>query len=132
MDAFVRLLAVGAGGFCGAVARYLIGLGFEPLVERVGFPFGTMVANILGCALIGILSGLVLIRGTFTLEMRLLLITGLLGSLTTFSTFSFESVALLRRGRLDLALFNIGVQLGLGLAAVAAGYWLVVRGSGGS
>ena len=129
METLLRILAVGAGGFCGAIARYLIALGFEPLVGRIGFPFGTMVANVLGCAAIGVLSGLVLTRDAFSVEMRLLLITGLLGSLTTFSTFSFESVALMRRGRVDLALFNVGVHLALGLGAVAVGYWVVARGA---
>ena len=130
MDTFIRLLAVGAGGFAGAITRYAISLWFEPTVQRIGFPFGTMVVNILGCLLIGVLSGFVLTRGAFTLETRLFLITGTLGSLTTFSTFGYESVNLLRTGRGDLAFFNIAVQLGVGLSAVALGYWLVARSTG--
>ena len=115
-----RFLMVGAGGFIGAILRYAISLWLAPLSERVGFPYGTFVANMLGCFLIGFLSGWVLAR-ELSLEMRLLILTGFLGALTTFSTFGYESLALLRGESVGYGLLNILLQLTVGLGAIWLG-----------
>ncbi|MCB0009545.1 MAG: fluoride efflux transporter CrcB [Anaerolineales bacterium] len=115
-----RFLMVGAGGFIGAILRYAISLWLAPLSERVGFPYGTFVANMLGCFLIGFLSGWVLAR-ELSLEMRLLILTGFLGALTTFSTFGYESLALLRGEGVGYGLLNILLQLTVGLGAIWLG-----------
>ena len=115
-----RFLMVGAGGFIGAILRYAISLWLAPLSERVGFPYGTFVANMLGCFLIGFLSGWVLAR-ELSLEMRLLILTGFLGALTTFSTFGYESLALLRGECVGYGLLNILLQLTVGLGAIWLG-----------
>ncbi len=128
----LQILAVGLGGFVGAIARYTI----TGLVHRrfpAFLPAGTMVVNVLGCFLIGVLMELVieqdpahnpppqppLVRLNPTA--RLLLITGFLGSLTTFSTFGYETVQLLANQDAGLAMANIAGNLLLGLPAVWLG-----------
>ncbi len=116
-----KILWVGAGGFIGSALRYLVGGYVQQLSGSVSFPYGTFAVNIIGCFVIGLLSQVVALRGILSDEVRLLVLTGLLGGFTTFSTFSNESFALLHKGQTWLALANIGGQLVLGLAAVWAG-----------
>ena len=111
------LFFVGLGGFVGAIARYL----FSGLLKTDAFPFGTLLVNVLGCFAIGALMTLVVEREMFSAHLRLLLVTGFLGSLTTFSTFGFETVELLRRDEVPLALENVLANAFLGLAAVWLG-----------
>ncbi len=119
-----KLLAVGLGGFVGAIARYLLTLWLIKVAGRA-FPWGTLLVNVLGCLLIGLLMQLALSRPWFSAPLRLLLVTGFLGSLTTFSTFSFETLDLVDRGAWWLAAGNVLLNLVLGLAAVLAGRALV-------
>jgi len=118
----VHLLAVGAGGFFGAVGRYLLGMALFALPGGGRLPYGTAAANVLGCLLIGVVAGMVEGRAAFSPELRLFLTVGLLGGFTTFSTFGYETVQLLRAEGAWLAILNVGVQLFLGLAAVAVGW----------
>jgi len=121
-----KLLAVGLGGFIGAIARYTL----TGLMHRrfpAFLPSGTLLVNVLGCLTIGILMALVkervLLSGHETL--RFFLITGILGSLTTFSTFGYETVELIvQESNLRLAAWNVAGNLVLGLAAVGAGLWI--------
>jgi CrcB protein len=115
------LLFVGLGGFIGAILRYLVSGGVQNLSHRIDFPYGTLVVNVVGCFLIGSLSQLVELQFELTAELRLLLIVGVLGSFTTYSTFSNETFTLLQDQRLTLALMNIGMHLLLGLTAVLFG-----------
>ena len=124
MNEWIRVLAVGSGGFVGAVARYLISLGLQRATVAAGFPFGTLTANVLGCLIIGLLAGLLTTRLELTPEVRLLIITGFLGALTTFSTFSLETHNLWRNGSYALAALNLGGQLLLGFGGVSLGTWL--------
>ena len=98
MSSGANILLVGAGGFIGSIARYL--LSGWVLHHTLGgkFPWSTFVVNVLGCLLIGVLSGMIERLEWFTPQMRLLLLTGLLGGFTTFSAFGLETVFLLRRG----------------------------------
>jgi CrcB protein len=117
-----QLLAVGCGGFLGAVTRYtLTGM----MQKRCpGFmPAGTMLVNVLGCLLIGILMALVTEQVWFFKHetLRRFLMTGVLGSLTTFSTFGYETVELLRESDMRLAAWNVAGNLCLGIAAVWLG-----------
>lgn len=121
-----QLLMVGLGGFLGAVARYtLTGMVNGFVIHRFGrsYPAGTFAVNILGCFIIGCLMALVLQR-QLPETLRLLLITGFLGSLTTFSTFGYETAELLRETELRLACWNIAANLLVGLAAVYSGLWV--------
>lgn len=117
----LRLLLIGVGGAAGAVLRFL----FSSWVQaRSGFhvyPFGTLSVNLLGCLLIGFLSGLADSRSMFSAETRSFLIIGCLGAFTTFSSFGNETLNLLQAGRLELALLNIGAQVVLGLMLVWLG-----------
>jgi CrcB protein len=85
-------------------------------------PLGTLLVNVLGCLLIGLLAGLAEARDLFSHEMRLFLFVGLLGGFTTFSTFGLESFELLRAGNWGMALANVSAQVFLSLAAVWAGF----------
>ena len=97
MSSGANILLVGAGGFIGSIARYL--LSGCVLHHTLGgkFPWSTFVVNVLGCLLIGVLSGMIERLEWFTPQMRLLLLTVLLGGFTTFSAFGLETVFLLRR-----------------------------------
>ena len=113
-----ELLLVGSGGFIGAVLRYLI----INMIARNSsfFALGTLVVNVLGSFIIGILVVLSN-KGILPTELRLLLVAGLLGSLTTYSTFAIESVLLFEQ---DLAkgLVNIALNNALAIFAAWAGY----------
>ena len=114
-----KTLAVGVGGFLGAAGRYGLGL----LVYRVlpaTFPWATFLINVTGCLAIGVLGALVE-RAAIGAAGRLFWITGVLGGYTTFSTFGYESVALLQKGQPAAALGNVVGQVVLGLLAVWAG-----------
>ena len=103
MSSGANILLVGAGGFIGSIARYL--LSGWVLHHTLGgkFPWSTFVVNVLGCLLIGVLSGMIERLEWFTPQMRLLLLTGLLRGFTTFSAFGLETVFLLRRGEVLIA-----------------------------
>lgn len=118
----INCLFVGAGGFIGAVLRYLLGL--LPVSERTQFPVVTMGINILGAFAIGCISAA---AARFGWDSRavLLLKTGVCGGFTTFSTFSLESVQLLSGGRTEMAAAYMAGSLALCLAAVFAGKWLI-------
>lgn len=117
---FREAFAVGAGGFVGAILRQLIAHQVQSRWSPSAFPGGTLTVNLIGCFAIGWLLSCVE-RGELSETWRQVLITGLLGSLTTFSTFSAETLKLLRDERPGLALLNALLSLGLGLLLVAAG-----------
>jgi len=116
-----NIVLVGIGGFIGAILRYLVSGCVQNMSQSVVFPHGTMAVNITGCFLIGILSHLVDSHSGLTAEMRLFLMVGVLGSFTTYSTFSSETVNLLHDQRLLLALINVATHIVLGLTAVVLG-----------
>lgn len=119
-----KLLLIGLGGFAGAIMRYLMS-GLPHKYLNGSFPYGTLLVNVLGCLLIGALMFLVEDRRMLASGTRLFLITGILGSFTTFSTFGFETYALLRESQYVSALANIGANLVFGLVAVVAGWTLM-------
>lgn len=112
------LVAVATGGALGALGRYLLA-GAVQRAAGDAFPWGTLSVNILGSLLLGILFGLVE-RGSFAPEFQALLAVGLLGSFTTFSTFSLESLTLIQSGDwLRAGLYVCGsVALGLAMAGL--------------
>jgi CrcB protein len=128
----LQLLAVGLGGFFGAIARYSI----SGLVQRrfPGFtPAGTLVVNVVGCLLIGVFMELLIERklGVQKELLRSLMVTGFLGSLTTFSTFGYETVELIREDEFRPAFFNMLGNVVLGFSAVWIGRWLVLAAARG-
>jgi len=119
-----KLLIIGAGGFIGAIARFLV-TGWVQFASRsVDFPYGTLAVNLIGCFFIGLLAYLADMRGLFAPEVRLFLFIGVLGSFTTFSTFEYETYSLFRDGSIVSALINIGTHVLFGLVAVWAGHAL--------
>jgi len=119
-----ELVAVAAGGAIGASLRW--GLGTW-MVGRTGpgFPWHTMLINISGAFLLGVLVALSLEKGVIGSDLRLFLGTGLLGGFTTFSTLSYESIALMQDGLWVAGLANM---LGSGLAGLVAGWLGIVVG----
>ncbi len=110
---------VGLAGAIGAPLRYVV----DTLVSdrfRGAFPYGTVVVNISGSFGLGLLSGLAIYHGLPGTP-RLVIGTGLVGAYTTFSTFSFETVALLEEGQTRLAARNVAVSVVAGAAAAGAG-----------
>ncbi len=116
-----NLLFIGAGGFIGAVLRYLAVLSTQMFRTKTNLPVGTLLVNVIGCLLIGFLAVLAENSKFISVEGRNFLIVGILGAFTTFSTFGYESVTLLKDGMNFHFILNIGLQLVLGFAAVWGG-----------
>ena len=108
----INAAMVGSGGFIGALARY----GLSGLVHRqvpfATFPYGTMAVNLMGCCAIGVIAGLAESRQLFGPEFRTFALIGLLGGFTTFSTFGYETFAMLRDAEYLRVAANVGVQIG--------------------
>lgn len=119
----VEALVVGMGGFVGAILRYGVTLWMQRLSPG-SFPLGTLVVNMVGCLLIGVVFALVETRPHLSPTLRLFVMIGLLGSFTTFSTFGHETLELLRSGVWGLALANLLGSAVVGLLAVVAGRFL--------
>lgn len=118
-----ELLMVGLGGFFGSIARYGVQLVSINLISEKGY-WGTLIVNLVGCFLIGILAGSFL---KLNQNQHLLLITGLCGGFTTFSTFAFDGLKLLKTGLYaQFATYLLISTIG-GLALCAAGLFLSNR-----
>ena len=120
----MRLIAVGCGGFIGASLRYLIS-GWSLKLFGGAFPYGTLLVNILGGFLIGfIMKGSM---GTFTISptMRVFLTTGLMGGLTTFSTFSYETIGMLEESNYLFGSLNVMLNLSFSLIGVYLGKMMI-------
>ncbi len=118
------LILVGAGSFAGGVARYLTQL----LVQKYypsSFPFGTLFINITGCFIIGVIYALADKGNLLSPGMRLLLATGFCGGFTTFSSFAFENISLLRDGEFFYTSLYILLSVIIGLLAVYLGILLI-------
>ena len=106
---FNGFLAVGVGAAIGAWLRWGLGLMLNATLPAL--PIGTLVANLIGGYFMGLFMGLFSMTSTFSPELRLFVMTGLLGGLTTFSTFSAEAVTLLSRGQYGWATTHIAVHV---------------------
>lgn len=104
-----HILAISAGAILGALLRWMLGLWLNPIFPTL--PIGTLVANLAGGYLIGVSMAVFTHFGSLPAEARLFMITGFLGALTTFSTFSSEVVTLLLRGQLGWAITTASVHL---------------------
>jgi CrcB protein len=120
------ILYIGLGGFLGAIARYLLSGLTHRLYSGGTFPAGTLLVNVIGCLVIGALMSLIEDKGLFGPAVRMFFVIGFLGSFTTFSSFGYETVELLRDGQMLAAGLNILANFALGIGAVFLG-WTVVR-----
>ncbi len=117
------ILAVGIGSCIGGIARYFL----TQIIQNKflsTFPFGTLAVNIIGCLVIGIVFGLSE-KGNFNAEWRIFLVTGILGGFTTFSSFSNESVGMLRDGQLWYAFVYIATSVLVGVLATFTGISII-------
>lgn len=117
----VKVLLVGCGGFLGSVLRFLLAGFVQRIIGGALFPYGTLTVNILGCLVIGLLTGLHEVHGILSAEARAFLLVGILGGFTTFSTFGYETFQMLRDGQSTAAALSMGAHLIVGVGAVWAG-----------
>lgn len=113
------LMVIAVGASLGAWLRWILGMKLNALFPTI--PPGTVVANMVGGYIIGLAIAFLATSPTLSPEWRLLIITGFCGGLTTFSTFSAETVALIQEGRLVWALGSISLHVLGSLAMTAAG-----------
>jgi CrcB protein len=118
----LAVLAICAGASIGALARWQLGLWLNPMAGAVGvMPLGTLAANLIGGYLVGVCVAVFQAMPELDPVWRLALVTGFLGALTTFSSFSAEVVALLTQQRYTLALVTAGIHLFGSLLLTVAG-----------
>ena len=116
-------LLVGIGGALGSMARHGLNQIIHQRALSSTFPIGIFTINVLGSIVIGVVSGIIASgRWSAPYEARVFVIVGLLGGFTTFSSFSFDTLALARDGHLQQAVWNVIGQVVLSLVGVAAGY----------
>lgn len=124
MNTLLPILYVAIGGAVGSVVRFkLSGLVLRQFIGWT-FPISTFVINIVGCFAIGVLAGLGEKHEWLSTDLRLLLITGLLGGFTTFSAFGLETFVLLRQGAVTMAFLYILSSVMVGLLLLMCGFWL--------
>ncbi len=116
----IKILYIGIGGFIGAVLRYwLSGITYDKF--GTAFPYGTFVVNIIGAFILGLLITLTESRFVMHPTLKVAITIGILGAFTTFSTFCYETVALLQTGDFFKAFLNIFFSLLFGIVAILAG-----------
>lgn len=119
---FTNILCVAAGAIVGALARFLVTNVSSEISHHHGFPYGTLIVNVVGSFIVGYVL-------TWTADhthdhWRLLAATGFCGAFTTFSAFAYESLAYWHQGRYAIFLANIGLNNALCILAVGLGIWL--------
>lgn len=117
----IRMALVGVGGALGCLARYGLSEASAALLPSK-FPIGTLLANFIGCLLVGVFGYFFVDRQALTPQHKLLLVTGFLGGLTTFSSFGYETLLLARDEDYRAAALNIAANLILSLAGVWGGW----------
>lgn len=121
------IFLVGIGGFIGSIMRYLVTIWSQNLFKELAFPLGTLLVNITGCLLLGLLNGFAENHHFFSSQIRLYLFVGILGSFTTFSTFSYETIEMMQHGDSFQAMLNITIQVIVGLFAAFIGFQMACK-----
>jgi CrcB protein len=116
----IQLLAVGAGGFLGAISRTIVS---NQMYHWLGkdFVYGTLTVNAIGSFSLGLLTMLMIDKFQISIEWKAFLIIGFLGAFTTFSTFAFETVLYLQQGAVEKAIINIIANVALTILLVWVG-----------
>lgn len=120
-----RVLLVACAGGLGALARWGLTVALQRFSPAT-FPGGTLGVNVIGCFLLGLLAELALERTPLGGHARYVILVGFLGAFTTFSTFGYETLVMLREGAVLRAALNVGLSVGLGVTAC----WLGVVAAG--
>ncbi len=125
-------LVVALGGAIGTFGRYAVALALAPISQSL--PWGTVIINIVGSFVIGFFGTLTLSHGRYPVSenLRLFVLVGLCGGFTTFSSFSLQTLDLLRAGAITRACVNVGISVVLCLCAVALGHAIAARLNGGA
>ena len=116
-----KLIIVMLGGALGSGSRYLLASWVQKISNSPYFPYGTLAVNLIGCLLIGLITGLAANKVYFTTQTRSFILIGFLGGFTTFSTFSNETFALITDTQYLTAAINITASVILGLLGVWIG-----------
>lgn len=116
----INIICVGCGGFLGAISRYIISI-YTSKQFLFKIPLGTLIVNVLGGFLIGFIMELTIKNNFISPQLKLFLTTGIMGGLTTFSTFSYVTIVLIKEGNILLAILNILLNLILSLLGVVLG-----------
>jgi len=127
MNTIASIASIGVGATVGASCRYYIGVLSIQYLGKA-FPYGTLISNVVGSFIAGILVVVILEKLLLSETYRLMLLIGLTGSLTTMSTLSFESLEMLSGGSYGQALLNILLNIGLSLLAASLGVMLAKYG----
>ena len=117
-----NILLVGFGGFIGSIIRYKLGGLVLQHSQNWKFPLSTLIINVIGCFLIGLIGGYAEHSQVLQRNIMLFLMTGVLGGFTTFSAFSYETLFLIKRGQLMIAAAYVGLSVFCGLVVVFAGF----------
>ncbi len=118
-----KILLISAMGIAGTLSRYWL-QGWVQELTNARFPWGTLAVNLIGCFLFGIIYTLAQERFLISGETRIILLVGFMGSFTTFSSFAFETAALLENQQWLFACGNLLLQNALGLVAVFLGFFV--------
>lgn len=121
MEVLKKILIIGSGGFAGSVSRYFVSK-LNLAWDFHSVPVGTLLANVLGCYIIGVLTGIAEKSVLLTAEWRLFLMVGFCGGFTTFSSFANENLMLMHSGQLPSIFIYTGLSIFLGFLAVFLGY----------
>jgi CrcB protein len=117
------VLMAAMGGAIGAAGRYLVSVGTMRLIG-IGFPWGTLIVNVAGSLVMGLMIEAFALRYSVSNEVRTLLATGILGGFTTFSAFSLDFAVLMERKAQGLAMVYLGSSVGLSILALFAGLYI--------
>jgi fluoride exporter len=120
---WIHILAVAAGGAVGSVARFLVA---EVSASRLGttFPYGTLIVNVIGSFVLGLITGLVVSRAGLPMTVSTLVGVGFCGAFTTFSTFAVDT---LTQRSVGMALLNLMLNNAVAIGAAAAALYLILR-----
>jgi len=119
----MKYFLLACGGALGTVTRYIVSNATYRYLQTIVFPWGTLVVNLSGSLIIGLLAGLNE-TGLISSNLRLFLFIGILGGFTTFSSFSLETLNLIRSGEIRYAVINIAASNILGIGLAFGGYFL--------
>lgn len=122
----IECIIVGAGGFIGAICRYLIGM--IPLKEGCVFPIKTFTINIIGSFIIGVIAALAMKTNSLNPKIVLFLKVGICGGFTTFSSFALETNDLIKDGKINIAVLYAVLSVAAGIIAVFAGQGIIRKG----